>query len=515
MSAPEPLPAPDSHSESGVTVNSVTKKAVKSTAWTYLSYILSKGANLATTIILARLLTTAQFGIVGFALTAMSFLDAVRDLGLELALIQRRDDIEDAAHTAFWMNIASNLIIWLVACIASPFVAAFFNEPLIVIILPVLSFSFVISSFGGTHDALIKREMKFGLRFVPSLGESLLKSVVAIELALMGLGVWALVLGQLVGRFTFAVLAWRVLPWRPKLRFKLPIARQLFSYGYKASIDSFLSALQANIDYVFIGRLLGDAALGVYTVAYRMPEILIINFSIVIAQVLFPAYAMLQNDHDQLRRGVLTALRYVSLVTIPAGVGLALIAPLFTQTLFGAEWAAAGPVMAILSLYGAVLAVSWNIGDVYKAIGRPDILWKTTLVEFLLLAPTLYILAQDSAFAVAVGHLGVAVLVSLLRLYIASRILGFAFWGALRQFVPALIGSALMGGAVWLVLEALNGWVWQRTLNGMIGIFVAIGVGGVVYLAALWWLEREMFNRVLGMALGLVRRGEAASASAD
>ena len=329
----------------------------------------------------------------------------------------------------------------------------------------------------------------------------------------MGLGVWALVLGQLVGRFTFAALAWRVLPWRPKLRFKLSIARQLFSYGYKASIDSFLSALQANIDYVFIGRLLGDAALGVYTVAYRMPEILIINFSIVIAQVLFPAYAMLQNDRDQLRKGVMTALRYVSLVTIPAGVGLALIAPLFTQTLFGAEWAAAGSVMAILSLYGAVLAVSWNIGDVYKAIGRPDILWKTTLIEFLLLAPTLYILAQESAFAV--GHLGVAVLVSLLRLYIASRILGFAFLGALRQFVPALVGSGLMGSVVWLVLRAADVWAWQMGINGLITMFAAVSVGGMVYLAALWWLEREMFNRMLGMVLGLVRRSKSASASAD
>ncbi|MCS6870299.1 MAG: lipopolysaccharide biosynthesis protein, partial [Anaerolineae bacterium] len=291
--------------EPNVRVQHVAQKAVTSTAWTYLSYILSKAANLATTIILARLLTTAEFGIVGFALTVMSFLDAVRDLGLELALIQRRENIEDAAHTAFWINLASNGTMWLLACLIAPLVASFFREPLIVIILPILSFSFVISSFGGIHDALIKREMRFGLRFVPSLGESLLKSVVAVELALMGSGVWALVLGQLAGRLTFTILAWRVLPWRPKLRFKLPIARQLFNYGYKASIDSFLSALQANIDYVFIGRFLGDAALGIYTVAYRMPEILIINFSIVIAQVLFPAYAMLQDDHGQLRQGVL------------------------------------------------------------------------------------------------------------------------------------------------------------------------------------------------------------------
>jgi len=498
--------ASSSSVESDAHVRGVTKKAVKSTAWTYLSYILSKGANLATTIILARLLTTAEFGVVGFALTAMSFLDAVRDLGLELALIQRRDDIEDAAHTAFWMNILSNGAVWLLACAASPFVAQFFNEPLIVIILPILSFSFVISSFGGTHDALIKRELKFGLRFVPSLGESLLKSVVAIELALMGLGVWALVLGQLAGRLTFAILAWRVLPWRPKLRFKPRIARQLFSYGYKASIDSLLSALQANIDYVFIGRFLGDAALGVYTVAYRMPEILIINFSIVIAQVLFPAYAMLQDDRAQLRQGVLSALRYVSIVTVPMGVGMALIAPLFTQVFFGAQWSEAGDVMAILALYGMVLAVSWNIGDVYKAIGRPDILWKTTLVEFLLLAPILFVLAQQNARAVALGHLGVAIAVSALRLLIASRILQLDFVSALRQFVPSLAGSALMGVAAWSALRAADSWAQASAIGGLAALSATVAVGGAVYIAALWWLERDLVRQGLRVALSVVRR---------
>lgn len=492
--------------ESGLHVRNVTKKAVKSTAWTYLSYILSKGANLATTIILARLLTTAEFGVVGFALTAMSFLDAVRDLGLELALIQRRDDIEDAAHTAFWMNIVSNGAVWLLACLVSPFVAHFFNEPLVVIILPILSFSFVISSFGGTHDALIKRELKFGLRFVPSLGESLLKSVVAIELALMGLGVWALVLGQLAGRLTFTVLAWRVLPWRPKLRFKPRLARQLFSYGYRASIDSLLSALQANIDYVFIGRFLGDAALGVYTVAYRMPEILIINFSIVIAQVLFPAYAMLQEDRAQLRQGVLSALRYVSIVTVPMGVGMALIAPLFTQVFFGAQWSEAGDIMAILALYGTILAVSWNIGDVYKAIGRPDILWKTTLVEFLLLAPILFVLAQQNARAVAIGHLGVAIVVSALRLLIASRLLPLNFWSAVRQFAPSVTGSALMGIAAWSALRLTDSVAQTGALGGLLALSVTVALGGAVYVAALWWLERDLVRQGLRVALGVVRR---------
>lgn len=504
-----PSSAPSVQTDTNAHVQKVAKKAVKSTAITYMAYVLTKLANLITTIILARQLTPTEFGIVGFAITAMSFLDAIRDLGLELALIQRRDDIEEAAHTAFWMNLASNLIIWTLTLLMTPLVAMFFNEPLIHLILPILSLSFIISSFGSTHDALLKREMSFGRRIIPSLGESISKSLVSIGLALGGLSVWALVYGQLAGRATFSALSWVVNAWRPRLRFHRKIAGQLFRYGYKASIDSFISALQANIDYVFIGRFLGDSALGLYTAAYRMPEILVINFAIVIAQVLFPAYAMLQDDEAQLRRGILSALRYVSLVTVPAGVGLALVSQVFFGTFFDQNWAAAAPIMAILALYGAVLAVSWNIGDVYKAIGRPDILWKTALVEFALLAPTLYLLAQQSAFAVAIGHLIVAVIVSLMRLAIASNILKFSLVDALRQFTPSVLGSSVMALVVIGVLALSAGW------SGFITLIAAIVAGGLSYLGVMWFAEREMFENVLDIALRIVRRGKQSAKTAE
>jgi len=477
--------------------SSVAKKAVTSTAWTYLSYGLSKGTNLLTTIILTRLLTPDEFGIVGFALTAMSFLDAVRSLGIEMALIQRRDRIDEAADTAFWMGLGSNTIIWYAMILLSPLVASFFHEPLIPPILAALSFTFVISSLGSVHDALMNREMKFARRMIPSMGESIIKSIVSIGLALTltqkGGGVWALVIGQMVGRVAFTVLAWMVVRWRPRFRFHRDLAGQLLGFGYKIGIDSFLSALQANIDYVFIGRFLGEHALGLYTVAFRVPEMVIINLCIVIAQVLFPAYSILQHDREQLKRGMLTALRYVALVTVPAGIGLALISPVFTRVAFGLKFEESAPIMAVLSLYGMMLAISWNIGDVYKAIGRPDILWKTTLIEFCLLAPVLYVLAQHSAFAVSLGHLGVAITVSLIRMVVASRVLKLPLRTFLVQFVPPLTGGLVMGAAVWGVLSVTS------TLPDAASLALALITGAVVYAAALWWLERDLALQVFEM----------------
>lgn len=186
---------------------SITKKTVTGVAWTYLSYILTKGVVLVTTAVLTRLISQSEFGIVGFAITTMSFLDAVRDLGISFALIQRRGDIKEAATTAFWISMATNAVMWGITIGISPFVADFFREPQITTVLPVLSASFFLSSLGGTHDTILHREMKFSRRMIPVLAESFSKGVVSIGLAMSGNGIWALVIGQIVGRTAFTIVA--------------------------------------------------------------------------------------------------------------------------------------------------------------------------------------------------------------------------------------------------------------------------------------------------------------------
>jgi hypothetical protein len=180
-------------------------------------------------------------------------------------------------------------------------------------------------------------------------------------------------------------------------------------------------------------------------------------------------------------------------------VGLALVSNVFTRVVFGAEWTDAAPIMAALSIYGALLAVSWNVGDVYKAIGRPDILWKTAVVEFALLAPVLYTLAQRSAFAVSLGHVSVAFAVSALRLAIAIYLLKLSVRRTLAQFIPSVAGSAVMGAAVWGSLQL------TAPLPGLIELGAAVLVGLVSYAGALGWLERDLMGGIyerIGERLG-------------
>ena len=245
---------------------------------------------------------------------------------------------------------------------------------------------------------------------------------------------------------------------------------------------------------MFIGRFLGEASLGIYTIAFRVPELVIINFASMVASVLYPAYSSLQHDLAQLRAGLLGTLRYISLVTVPLGVGLALVAPQFVTVVFGAKWADAAPIMAMLSLYGAVLTISWNIGDVYKAINRADILWKTALFELALLAPVLYVLAQRSAFAVAVGQVSVATVISLVRLLIALRLLNLSLKSVLAQFVPAFVSASIMAVALAFGLRLVADWESLPALAALVLL------GAVTYLLAAGTFERVLFLKLLQAA---------------
>lgn len=472
---------------------SLAKKTVSSAIWTYIAYGLSKSANFIATVVLARLLLPEEFGIIGFAVTGMAFLDAFRDLGIGLAIIQRRDKIEEASNTAFWLSIGSNSLMWLLSLVLAPLAAAFFRQPLVTVILPVMAFSFVINSFGSIHDALLQREMEFGKRVIPAFFKSAAKGIASVILALMGFGVWALVFGLIVGQTLYTITLWIMVDFRPKFTFDTQIAHEIVGFGYKIALDNFLSALQANIDYIFIGRFLGEAALGIYTIAFRVPELIIINIATVVAKVLFPAYSSIQDDLDQLRKAVLAALRYVSIIVVPAGIGLVLISSSFIPVAFGEEWLDAIPIMSALSLYGLFLSISWNIGDLYKAIDRTDLLVKTALLELVLIVPTLYFLALHSALAVALGHVVLAFIISMIRLFIAINVIKLDVRETFSQFIPAIASATIMGIAVYLVGELVS------SMPDIVILISQLIAGAIAYPIALWFFERDLVLRIVGM----------------
>src|SRR5262249_21050569 len=162
-------------------------------------------------------------------------------------------------------------------------------------------------------------------------------------------------------------------------------------YGFGIVLVQALGTVITNVDYLFVGRYLGPIALGVYTLSFRVPELLVKEFCGAVAQVLFPVYSKLRQNKDALTEGILATMRYVTMVTFPLSIGLALVSKPFVYTVFSAKWAEAIPVIPAISIYTLIRSLTFNIGDVYKVQGRLRLLNKISLLQLSLLLPALYI----------------------------------------------------------------------------------------------------------------------------
>jgi len=469
-------------------------KAANAVLWNYASFASGKVLVLVTLAILARLLTPAEFGVVGFATLAIAYLAVLKDLGLGGALIQRQDDTEEAAQTVYSLNLILGALLTAGTILVAPLVANFFDEPLVTPILRVLSVTFLIESLGAVHLVLLARKLDFRRKLVPDLGRAVVKGSVAITTAVLGFGVWSLVWGQLAGVAASAILVRIVVPWQPRMQIHRRLVRPLLRFGMPLVITNIQNAIWVNLDYIVIGRMLGDAALGIYTLAYRLPELLIQSIWRVVAGAAFPFFSSLQNDPDLLRRGFLKSVRYSQLLVVPLALGLLITAEPAIGVLFGGQWAAAVPVLRILAVFTLIASIGFNAGDVYKAVGRADILAKLGMIDLVVLAPALVMAAPHGIEAVAWAHAAVSLLDTSIRLTVARHFVRVTFGDIFRQVLPAYKAGVVM---VLVAVPAL--WAsWELGQAAALVITTIAGAGA--YLAALARLAPADLRRMLGWA---------------
>lgn len=474
----------------------ITKRATHSMGWNYLSFGASKAVNLITLSILAHLLAPDSFGLVALAVLTMDYLTVLSDLGLGAALIQRRQNVEQAAGTAFILNVSANGVLTLLLIAISPLIASFFHEPRVIPVLSALSFTLLLNSAGSVHNVLLQRQLEFKKKLVPDLGASLVKAILSIGMALAGFGVWSLVAGQLVAAAVTTILLWAVIPWRPNLAWQPALAKELFRYGVSIMGSNALSAWEDSFDYLIIGRFYNTTALGVYTIAYRLPETLVITTLWIMTSVLFPTFSALQDAREQLRQSFLLTVRYVELLVTPICLGMIIAADPIIRVAFGEQWIGAVPILRVLALYAWVMSIGFHAGDVYKASGRPDILIKTSFPIFVLRLVALWIGARYSLVGVAVAHLFVEAIAAIVRMVIMRRMIGVTLLQLVRE-MRALIAAAALAA---LALPALY---LTAPFSAVARLMVTVLAGGIGYVGVVWLLEGKSLRSAL-RAMGIL-----------
>jgi PST family polysaccharide transporter len=293
-----------------------------------------------------------------------------------------------------------------------------------------------------------------------------------------------------------------VFPWRPGLTIDFKLARGLLKYGIPVVGVNALTITTDTLDYLIIGRVFGNTALGIYTLAFRLPELLVLNPLWVMANAVFPAYASIQDQPEALRRGFLTTVRFVEIMSVPLSLGLMLVADPLVRVIFGEQWLEAIPIVRVLALFVLVRSIGFNAGDVYMAVGRPDILAKLELLNAVILVPALWVGTYFGLVWVAVGHLLAGIVRMVIDLFVAARFVNVSVKDILLQLKPSFISG------VPLVFFVGSSLYLTTNVPPFIRLVLAITVGAVGYLGMLWFLERESLLR-LARRVGLSRFGPA------
>jgi O-antigen/teichoic acid export membrane protein len=468
---------------------SVGRTTARAALWAFAATAGAKAVTLVGLALLARLLAPAEFGLLAFALVYITYAETIGDLGSGMALVYWPDRREDAAQVTFLINVAAGVLWCLLTIAIAPWVADFFNAPNGTAIVQVLAASFIIKYLGNTHDALAQKDLRFKARLVPEMALALFKAAVSLVLAWQGFGAWSLVWGHLAGLTCRTALLWVVVPWRPAWRFPRDLFGPMLGYGRGIIAVNILAAITHHADLAVVGRFLGMSALGVYQMASKIPETTVVVLLWVVSRVLFPAFSRLHAAGESLRRPYLLATRYVTAMTLPAAVGLFVLARPIVLTFFGPAWIGAAPILAALSVHAASRCVSTHAGDALKATGRAGLLARLAVVKALVIVPAVIAGATRDAVTVAIALSGAEVVTATFTLLIASRIIGVTMRAIGRAILPGATAAAVM------IIPLL---FWMRLSGALPPVVQMLGgvtIGAIAYTGVLALIDREIFRR--------------------
>ena len=453
-------------------------------AWTGLTQVGGQLAYLVIAVILTRLLSPQDFGLVGMILVFTGFATVFTDMGFGAALVQKLDLQQHHMNAVFWLSLAVGALITLIMAAAAPLIASFYGLPALQPLTVAISLIFFINAFATVKVALLQKAMDFRTLAAAQLTGTVLSGLVAIWLAFAGFGVWSIVALYVVNAIVYVVVLWIIAPWRPNLSLKLDALKELSKFSRNLLGFSAFNYWTRNGDNLLIGRYVGSAALGIYSRSYTILLVPVWQISGVISNVMFPAFSAIQKDVERVREMYLKSISVISLLTFPLTLGLLVLSQSFVLALFGDKWAAMIPILQVFSLLAVIQSIGTTFSWIYQSQGRTDIMFRWGLVAGSISIISFVVGLQWGALGVAVAYTVANFLLWYPSWVIPARLIQLDFSTILRRLAPTFFGAGTMAVAVWLLgLVLPNAWSYATHL----ALQVAFG-------AILYWILVRTFR---------------------
>ena len=412
----------------------------------YAGFFAGKLIVFVNTIVLARLLAPEHFGLVAIGLLVLSISESLTEAGPGAAVVWRPGPLDETAPVALSLSLIGAAAAAVVTFAAAPAVARFFGEPDAAGIVKVFALCMLLSSPTAVFAGILQRRMAFGRRLVVDIARALTKGAVSIPLALAGYGVWSLVYGQIAAVAIGLGMAMWLSGWRPRLSLERRALAQILPYAGHIAAIGLVGVAIKKLDILIVGSRFDATQLGFYTLAFSLVELVVLGICWSAGQAIFPALSQ-STQADRLPLVYERGLTALLAVTFPVAVGMAVLAEPFLLSVYGAKWSPAIPLLQVLALYALISSTAFNLGDVYKATGRPSLLSRINLANLALAVPLLLFGARWGMIGIAWAQVAVATAIAAINWTMAWRLTGIGpnvLFTAMRTPALASLGAALV-----------------------------------------------------------------------
>lgn len=471
---------------------SLKKQALSGVFWSSLQLFGTQGIGLVVSIILARLLLPAEFGLIAMLGVFMGLAATLINSGLTSSLIRTEHVDEEDYSTVFFFNLVVSCILYGLIVLLAPFIAGFYNQPILTSVVRVYSITFVINAFSAIQITRLNKSMNFKTQLQVSIPSLLIGCTVGVTLAYMGYGVWSLVWSAIVQALASTLQLWFVAKWKPLWVFNMEKFKFHFHYGMKLMFSGILDLLFTNAYTIIIGKFYLPAQVGFYNRAENLQMFPVSAINSIVGKVTFPLFATIQNDDERLKMVYKKIMQMVLFLVTPTLILMAVVAEPLFRLLFTEKWLPAVPYFQILCFNGILYPIhSYNL-QILVVKGRSDLFLKLEIVKKILIVLIILISFQFGIYGLLYGSVFGSVLCFFINTHYSGKFLNYTAWQQTKDILPIFFVSIGVGGLVLVSDMVLQNYYFidffRLAFGSVLGIILYITAAYLFKLGSLFEL---------------------------
>ena len=453
---------------------SLKNKTVKGVGWSFIDNLSSSGVTFLVGLVLARLLTPSEYGIMAIITIFIAVSNSIVDSGFSNALIRKVDVRRVDYNTVFFFNLVVSAVLYVVLFLASPAISVFFKEPLLIEVMRVIGWVLVINALAIIPRTLFVKEVNFKTQTKVSLIASISSGVVGIGMALAGMGVWSLVGQQLSRQLLNTLFLWIYCKWRPVWEFSVQSFKELFGFGSKLLLSGLLDTVFKEIYSLVIGRCYTSAQLGQYTRAGQFNQIFSSNLTSVVQRVSYPVLSSIQNEPERLKEAYRKVIKSTMLISFACMLGLAAVAKPLIVLLIGEKWLPAVGFLQIICFSGMLYPLHAINLNILQVKGRSDLFLRLEIIKKIIAVGPLALGVLFSIEYMLWGSVCTSLIAYFLNSYYSADLINYPTKEQIKDILPTFLVSFVTAAAMWsLTLLSLSNWL-LLPLQCSLGIALAV-----------------------------------------